>query len=408
MSWLLLVVAAWPGKRAPEPAPAPTPDACEAGTVEGFRIHTGFATDPDPDDAISGARADARKQAIEGLCAGKSESRCTAIRRHLEPWRTPHHDPDTGRACAHVGVNRSWIDDDRGDQQALVRDLHALAEAISAVADDRPVALSPVLWKRSGCVAGEAADAVHAELRNALGTVGGVTLLPEARTDAIEVRLSLEPGAGGVALTGEADVPGVAAASALPGATFPDDLFALGDARGDCRFDDALGLVDGRRAGPGGLTVRLTLGTAERRLCEGDRVEPAVSVSRPATVKVYSVARSGVGLLIWPMAGQNGEVDGSASLGPLDLTLSPEGGDEKLVAVAVPRGAPYTGQPDWNGLCAMPGTFDAGSMPTDSAASAATLTVLPWDADTCLARDVASRGAVTLPVLPTCPETWSP
>jgi hypothetical protein len=401
---------------AKKPPTGPDPDAvaaeeaatCAAGTVEGFRIVTGYATDPDPAQAVQLARADARKQALTTLCSGKSEGRCEIIGRHLDPWKVPYHNPLTQRACFHVGIKRTWIDDDRGDQQAFVRDLGTLAAAIHQAATDRPVALAPVLWARSGCVAGEAADAVHAELRNALGRLGGLTLVPEAGDSAVEIRLSLEPGATGVALTAAAVSPRGAGEVPLPGFSFPDDLFDLGADGGDCRFDDALGLTSGQRRGHTGLVVRMALGTEERRFCEGDRVTPELRVSRPATVKVFSVSRSGTALLVWPPAGETGLVQDRASLGPMDLVLTSTPGDEKLLAVAMPQGEPFAGLQDWTGLCRYPGDFTAGAYPDPAAASAATFSVLAWDDDHCLQRDVRPAGTAEIPPLPACPETWSP
>ena len=276
----------------PAPAPMPAPglaeaEACKRVAVENFQIHTGFAEHAEKSVAIASARRDARRQAIVALCSGKSEARCAVLKRHINPWRDPYFNPETGAACAHVGVRTSYVDDDRGEQAALEKDVAALASAILAKAGGR-LALAPPLWTQSGCIAGQAGTSVLSALRNALAAKAAVELVSDPAATAVVI--SLDPQPGTVVLTA-ALRQSSGAETLLPGFSFPEDLFDEGDTRGTCRFDSDLGLVQGRRRGPDGRLATLDVGGA--RFCEGDIIKPVLRVNQPSVVKVFSVARNG-------------------------------------------------------------------------------------------------------------------
>lgn len=374
-------------------------EACGADTPEGYQIHTGFATDPDEATAIEVARLSARKMALEGLCAGKSDSRCAVIRRHIEAWKTPHFHPFTHRACAHVGVNRRWIDDDAHDQERLTRDLQALARSVSDAAGGELLWIVPPLWSASGCHAGEVGAALVSELRNGLASVGGVRLASE-QEQAAQLEVSLSTSGDRVVLDAALRLPSSEGLIPLQGFRFPKDLFSIEAEGGDCRFDRDLGLISGLRSGADGRTVQVSI-PGEGSYCEGDRITPTVKVDRPSIVRVFSVGRSGKAYLVWPPPGQDGLVQRTASLGAMDLHPTPSGGDEKLVAVAVPPGSRLGPIEGWSAFCAI-ASFGAELYPEGAAAGAATFQVQRFDADACLVRDVKGSKPPPIPAVPTC------
>ena len=406
-AWMLTLTLALAKKPAEpvvdrEAADAAEAAACAKEVPEHFQIHTGFATDADPAAAISAARRDARKQAIEALCAGKSEARCAVIRRHLEGWKQPYHHPVTGRACAHVGVNRQWIDDDRHDLERLQGKLAAMAAGVAEAVGDRPVALAPLRWADSGCDAGEVGSILRAGLHDALAEAKRRMVAPGADGAAV-VRLRLEVASEMVLVSASVVPPDGSASVPVKGLSFPADLYAVHEAGSDCRLDRQLGLDDGARQGAGGLRVWLDDGV-DSTVCEGTKGEPSVTVSRPARVKVWSVDRQGSAYLVWPPPGSTGRVERSVSLGEVTYHRPEAGGEERLLAVAVPEGTPFGAVDRWTGFCRHPGPLEASAYPQAAAAAASSLTVLPWEAPLCAQQGSASVRAPTMPDVPVCPE----
>lgn len=376
-------------------------EACARDVPEGFQIHTGYATDPDPATAIAGAQRDARGKALDALCAGKSEARCAVIRRHVEEWKTAFHHPISGRACAHVGVARQWIDDDRADLSALLDGLRDLAERVVTAVGPRPVVLAPVRWSVSGCDAGEVGVALHAELHDALARAGRPVVAPGTRA-AATVRASVDLVGAEVVL--RVLVDGIdAGALPIEGLRFPADLYAVDGAGGDCRLDRQLGLDGGQRAGAGGLRVWVDDGV-EGTVCDGESGEPVVTVSAPSRVKVWSVDRTGSAWLVWPPPGHDGAVEHTLALGRVTWHPPPAGGEERLLAVAVPKGQGFGPIDGWTGFCRHPATLDASAWPKAAAVGTSALTVLPWSAPACAQRALARPGPAPVPEVPICPE----
>jgi hypothetical protein len=391
--------------RKPKPSSPPVVDqqaleeqACQQKKVEGFQIRTGFFTHDDPAEAINGAKRAAKTAAIEVLCANRGEASCAILRKHIEDWGPTFYNPVTHRACAHAGIHRDWVDNDRGDQLALHRNIIGLAQQIRAKA--HLLKLEPPLWGGTGCSAGEVGAALLNELKNALAD--GQTRIADADAEATSVQLVLEPRGAEVTLSVSLREPGHRGELLLEGFAFAADLFKLDDSRGDCRFDQDLGLVAGKRLGAAG-EIGIDIGS-RGVFCEGEQVEPTVWVSRPSTVKVYSVSRSGQAILVWPPIGGDGVVERALPLGRMALTISPGGGDEKLVAVAMPLGSDFGDTEGWTAICMTPQPFSSRSYPRDASVGAATFTVLPFDANYCLTRNVVSQSAEPMKKYPTCPQ----
>lgn len=404
-----LVAAAW-AKKPPEPVPAPAPDpaalaeaeeakACAADVPENYQIHTGYAADPDQTEAITGAIEDAHRRVLDAVCSGKSPTRCEVLARHVENWKSPYWNPVSGRACAHAGVRRDYLDDDKGDQQRLAAAIAELGTRIAGKVTT-PLWIDPPTWTTSGCHAGPAGSAMVAELRNALASAGSVKLATQSDT-ATRLHLSLDVRATEVVVSADLREPRATTVTPLPGFTVPGDLFELGEARADCRFDQELGLTAGTRAGNDGRTVRITL-PDDGAYCEGDRINPVVVVDRPSRVKVFSVARDGTAYLVWPPPNQDGVVQSTAPLGEMDLFRSTVEGDEKLVAISVPVGGSFGASQNWKAFCKAPAPLTAAAWSPTAAAGAATFVVQRYDAPACLRRGVIQRTMAAMPDVPLC------
>jgi hypothetical protein len=404
-AWFL-APACWAKKPVPVPAPDPAElakaaeaVACAPDVPENYQIHTGFASGEET-AAITAAVEDARMRTLLSVCSGKSPTRCEVLVRHVEAWKVPYWNPVTGRACAHAGVRRDYLDDDKGDQQRLASELSRLGADVAAKVGSAALWIEPPTFAQSGCHAGPVGSSMVAELKSALAAAGSVRLAAQAETATI-LRLTLDTRGTEVVVSGVLQEPGKSTLVPLVGFTVAEDLFEIGSNGGDCRFDQELGLVAGQRQGSDGRTVRVKL-PGDGAYCEGDRIEPVLLVDRPSRVKVFSVARDGRAFVVWPPPGQEGKVEATASLGELELVRTADLGDEKLVAIAVPVGGSFGPSQTWTAFCETPGPVTAASWAKSAAAGAATFVVQPSNAPACARRNVARRPLAQVPAAPVC------
>ena len=125
------------------------------------------------------------------------------------------------------------------------------------------------------------------------------------------------------------------------------------------------------------LLVKPGVDTRDGVVCPGEILRPVLMVSQQARVQVYSVARDGRGFLVWPPPGDPGLVDSLLDLGEFAAVETPDHGDERLVAVAVPAGAYFGKTEGWTGFCRLSGVFGPVLYPAGAALGAATWRVLP-------------------------------
>jgi hypothetical protein len=191
----------------------------------------------------------------------------------------------------------------------------------------------------------------------------------------------------------------------LGGFAFPGDLFGDDpDAQAACRGDAELGLKDGEKLGDGGLQVALVVDTHDGVVCPGETLRPVLMVSQQARVQVYSVARDGAGFLVWPPPGEQGLVDDLLDLGAFHAVETPDRGDERLVAVAVPAGQYFGKTEGWTGFCALPGVFGPPYYPAGAAIGTASWRVLPAGLGGCAADAARPVDLAALEAASTCGE----
>ena len=172
---------------------------------------------------------------------------------------------------------------------------------------------------------------------------------------------------------------------------FALDVFGLksGDV-GNCATNVLLGLSGNEIRGIEGLTVHVDVPVADGVACAGERVPLSVETDGAATVHVFSVDQRGNGYHIWP-AGEAGLSRGVVELGKAHLVPVPGGGDERLVAVAIPPSAAVTAAKAWKGFCRLETPFDARHLPQGVAVGTTTYIVRAGGTDGC--PEVDTQGA---------------
>jgi hypothetical protein len=366
-----------PAAVVPVAAPVDMEQLCPTMDVGGFQVRRGDASGPTAGDAITAARENAVADLKAAVCAGVSDLRCAAVLRHVKPWKEGHFNPATGSACASVSVAQAELDTLARDAAVFETQLRTLAATIAERVKTTPVQIQAATWA-SGCSAGTVGQTVTASLFNQLAAFPDLRLVPsEDRADkAHKIAIDLAPGSRAVALSARLQRAGESTFSPLPGFEFPLDLFVVDAGEvGACRSDAQLGLAQGQRLGAGGLRVDVEVPGVVGEACEGDQVEPIVRVNRAADLQVYSVAKTGRSLLVWPPPGMSGRVESTLSLGTMTAVAQPETGDERLVVVALPPGAKWGRTQGWHGFCEVEGGIGAGFYPEDAAVGTATFTV---------------------------------
>lgn len=377
-------------------------EACPEVPPAGYRLERAYASGP-RDEALNGARALARQAMIDRVCAGYGELRCSAVQRHIGSWGegswiAADRRERLGTACAAVVIEEAFLDQLAQDYADFEASLSQLVASLREHAGDALLAVAPPTWE-SGCVAGPVGAAVAGELRSMLA---GSRVVPEGEGDRSAVALisTLSPGAGGVRLNLSLRPP-TGAAVLLGGFAFPGDLFGDDpEAGAACRSDEALGLSAGEKLGDGGLQVALVVDTQDGVVCPGETLHPVLMVSQQARVQVYSVARDGQGYLVWPPPGEAGLVDDIVDLGGFHAVETPDRGDERMVAVAVPAGSYFGKTEGWSGFCRLSGVFGPVLYPAGSAIGAASWRVLPTGLGGCpdAARSVDLEALEAAPV----------
>lgn len=358
---------------------------CPTKDVHGYTVHRSESAGTNAGLAIAAAREAATRGLLERACAGYGELRCAAAARHVKPWKEGYYDPSGQWACASVSLAAADLESLAADAAVLDSQLRTLAAAVADRAGTKPIAVIAPVWA-SGCSSGTIGQALSAGLFNQLATHPTVRLVePEHADGAQRLRMELAPGATGVTLSGF--LQGADATMApLPGFSFPLDLFVVAAGEdGTCRSDNALGLAHGERLGGGGLRVQVELPGVDGVICEGGTVGPIVRVNRPARVQIFSIAKDGRSLLVWPPPGGDPLVQREVMLGDMYLVAQPDSGDERLVAIAVPDGASLGTTDGWTGFCEVAGGVGPELYPDEAAVSAATFTILPAGTGECAA-----------------------
>jgi len=354
--------------------------------------------------ALESARGMARAQLVEQLCTGYDELRCAAVKRHVRDWEDGHWEPPSkgrpGSACAAVTVERRYVDLVQHEFQAFDDELKMLAEEIRSRLGEATLVLDPPRWA-SGCNAGELGAALNSEIRRRLRGVA-VAKQGHRPPDAQLLRLTITPGSESVGI--DATLGGIRAGveTSLGGLRVAPDLLGIAaDEVGYCAGDAATG--GGDRVGKDGLRVEALFDAPDGLACEGSQVPMSLFTSQPAQVWLFSVAPDGSALLIWS-SGNGDLVNGEFSLGSVDVVPYPGGGDERLVAVALPPDQRWLPVDEWNASCRVPGEMGALGRPDTAAVGSASYTVIRAGVQPCPETTVVDPLAMAAEIagLPVC------
>ena len=334
--------------------------------------------------ANDNARADLRAR----VCVGLTDYDCASVMSGAHPgMQGPVLNADRTLACAIWGIPEPF--ERAPSQRAAEAQVSALAKTLGGALAGG--AASPVLLESvttaDGCAVPELA-ALGFRIRNALPGVSFVDA-SVPRADARRVRLEVSEIGADLQVNASVVAPD-GTARAAGQAMFPREAYRL-DAlpRGACIADRVLGLSGGRRAGAGGLQVALSIRAGDDQtpdsLCSGQSMSLELNASAPARVHVYSVTPDGSAVHVWPEPAGSGRLTGTQSLGTFAAAPSP-GGDERIVAVAVPEGTPMGPLDAHRGFCRVD-SFSAAAIPPEAAVASVT-----WRID---ARPDACAGQTT-------------
>ena len=375
---------AWAQPAQARKAEEPQVDPCAGEALHGFVFEIGNATGGSEADALEVARANARKLLYERLCSGTAaygSLRCDAVRRQIDPWKGVSFKIRRNEygACATAAIPTDYLDQLERDAVQLDADVDALAAVVADKLDGRTLAMAPPLWA-TGCSAGDVGASLSTALRSALGETGSVRILPKATRPADDdriLRVSLAVTASGLVVAPALATPGERGELALSGFSFPTDLMEVSDTDlGLCAGDSLLGTERGLRVGASDLLVEVDVPTDAGVICPGEVVAPTVRVNQPARVQVFGVGADGEAHLLWPGPGADDLVEDSQSLGSFDAVYQLGAGEERLVALAIPRDHDWGLTKDWGAWCRVPGDFRTELYPQGAAVGASTFTIL--------------------------------
>ncbi len=339
-------------------------------------------------EALIRADNNARDDLRARVCVGLTDYDCASVMSGAHPgMQGAVLNADRTLACAIWGIPEPF--ERAPSQRAAEAQVNALAKTLGGALASS--AASPVLLESvtttDGCAVPELA-ALSFRIRNALPSVGFVDA-GAPRTDARRVRLEVSEVGTDLQVNASVVAPD-GTARAAGQAVFPRAAYQL-DAlpSGSCIADRVLGLSGGRRTGAAGLQVAVSIRAGADQtpdsLCSGQSFSLDLNTSAPARVHVYSVTPDGSAVHVWPEPSGSGRLTGTQSLGTFAAAPSP-GGDERILAVAVPEGAPMGPIDAHRGFCRVDG-FSAATIPADAAVASVT-----WHID---ARPDACAGQTT-------------
>lgn len=328
-------------------------------------------------EATQQARDAAESDLMATVGAGLPPLRRDGLLTQVVHW-FDKYDPPTQTACAVVSIPadaRQKLDAEAGQLE------QAVAGLAGAVADKTPglLAIDDIAWD-TGCGAGEVGHYLRTSLYGHLARFPGIRIdaSDEPAADASHLCLNMAEVSGEVLITALLTRSGQVGSEPLEGFRFTSSLLGIEPTSGACcATDDMLGIENGGRTGISGLTVEFVLLGKMDVYCEGNQIEPVISVSQPARVQVFNVQKDGMAQLIWPSPGDAGVVKDRVSMGQVTLIASSGREDERLVAVAVPETSRFARSDEWWAYCEVPDTFGQHYFPPGAAVGTTTFTVVP-------------------------------
>jgi hypothetical protein len=388
-----LIVAIGCGVAALQASAAEPERACPPNNTESYKVFWSQADGNSKAQAMTTAMEASRQRAIEQLCAGLApgSTKCTSRQAALESWSSAAE--GKGRrwqTCVAWGVRKEALPDIDAQSDALDEQLDKVAarvaELVKALRLNHPIlTVRPPTWG-SNCPIGRGGDAIKARLGRALGE-RGVKPAPISMYDR------------GPALYTELAIDGanawlsfyfVASRSAAPETIVtieaPRAVLRVSDKDEErCMGNQRLGLNRGERLGSAELGVQLTLDVAKRSFCDGDTFNMQVTTTKVSRVRVYSVDKEGHAWQVFPWKLEQSDVVRPDVLLRWEGAAAPArgGGDETLVAVAVPETGDLGELGRGGAFCKVPGVFGSHLYPQGAAVGSTAFRVLAQGAAAC-------------------------
>ena len=336
--------------------------------------------DAEREEAVARARDQAVAALQQKICAGRSPEDCAALQPHIT---TRHYnDPKQRLACAISGIHSDQLQ----RNTALVAAEAALKPLLKTILDalgPAPLVVEPIRTAE-GCAV-PSLDWVQIWLRGSLH-------VPQHRPDEQQPgdqRLLLD-----AATTGDGLVISAALQQSGPRAPLGTALLARSawtvPPDGVCLSDRRFNVQD---ANP--LSLSVSYDAPGSRFCKGAIFPIHIRTAAPARVHLYSVAPDGSSYHLWPEPGTSPDSAGDITVDGLAWPTS--GGDEKLVAVALPPGT--TSPLDRAaGLCRLPAPLDR-QIPPGATVRTTTWSVAPGCTENA---DLLPRFEAALQNVPAC------
>lgn len=317
--------------------------------------------------AMEAAKAELQSK----VCTGLSSEDCGLLMRNSYVGRgTPVVDRSGRVSCSVYGIPRGFVGSYTPErsraEQAMDAAANRLKTAIQASGSPR-LKVGRVLTTE-GCAAAEL-DVVRQRF---LSAFSGLPVVEEGA----EAEVTLSATLNGNRISLLASWREKEAILKSETVEFSSIAYGISELPQRCVADSRLGTSK-----KGSVPLELTASLVDATACPGEQFSMALSTGAPARVHVYSVLADGTAWHIWPAA--RPEVSGHQDLGE-NMALPAPGGDESLVAVAVPVDAPTTAMDRQAGFCKLRGGFEAGALPANASVARLTWRV---DARDCKAPD---------------------
>ncbi|GEM_PF-6309298 len=345
----VLTISLAPSDAMSQPTGYLTADWCKVTLpAEGnWKSAIGYATAQEPSAALRMATDDARRRLLETAGASLGKRDREELQRNIDTtWHDRKVEKFEGgyRACVVAFVRDTGMSIDQATDTFKASLRLTLEEFIAQLPPSknglRLSLKAPLL--PNGHSAEEPGFIVHEQVKAVLGQLRS--------ENAADVRLVEGPNskwttqlAGTIAAEGRHCILNLryylkdGDARPLPGIRFHPIILGLDECseRKSDAGDDALGLREGMRTGKDGLIVRLDAPLDGGMLCEGQPFSWKVEVSRPAYVRIYSVADDGRAMLGWSSTKPVQRWEPEKTQAAIAIKIAPDI-NYRLVAVATP------------------------------------------------------------------------
>lgn len=318
--------------------------------------------------AIEQAKDDLRSK----VCTGLSSEDCGLLMRNSYAGPgTPIIDRSRRISCSVFGIHKGFVESYTPERGRAERAMDAAANRLKTaiVASGSPRLKVGRVLTTEGCAAADL-DVVRQRF---LSAFSGLPVVEEGA----EAELSLSAALNGNRISLLASWRQKGAILQSETVEFSSIAYGISELPQRCASDARLGTTQ-----KGAIPLELSTTLVDSMACPGEQFSMSLFTGGPARVHVFSVLPDGTAWHVWPLDTAP-DVTGHQELGPIGA-MPAAGGDESLVAVAVPIDAPPSAMDKQVGYCKLRGGFGTGLVPANASVARMTWRV---DARDCKAPD---------------------